>query len=88
MKMTIKHLFGMLYVCLLLSIVADFVVHLYLHPEGHFSWGRLPVYSAVYGFIGCIVIILVSRAIGHLWLLRDEDYYEKREKLFGEDIDD
>ena len=75
----------MLYGCLLLSIVAGFFVHLYLHPEGHFLWERLPVFSAAYGFIGCIVIILVSRAIGHLWLLKDEDYYEKYEKNRGEE---
>ena len=88
MKITVKHLFGVLYGCLLLSIIAGFFVLLYLHPEVHFCWERLPVFSAVYGFIGCIVIILVSRAIGHLLLLKDEDYYEKREKLLGEDIDD
>ena len=78
----------MFYVCLFFSIAAGFFVHLYLHPQGHFLWERLPVFSAVYGFIGCIVIILVSRAIGHLLLLKDEDYYEKREKLLSEDIDD
>ena len=74
----------MLYVCLLLSILAGFFVHLYLHPEVHFFWDRLPVVSALYGFIGCIVIILGSKAIGHLWLQRREDYYEKQKEVRGE----
>jgi len=73
----------MLYVCLLLSILAGFFVHLYLHPEVHFFWERLPVFSAVYGFIGCIVIILGSKAIGHLWLQKGEGYYEKQKKVRG-----
>jgi len=85
MKITVKQLFGVLYGCLLLSIVAGFFVLLYLHPEVHFYWERLPVFGAVYGFIGCIVIILGSKAIGHLWLQKKEDYYEKDEKNQGGD---
>jgi len=75
----------MLYGCLFLSIVAGFFVHLYLHPEFHFFWERLPVFSALYGFIGCIVIILGSKVIGHLWLQKEEGYYEKHEEMRGED---
>ena len=84
MKITVKHLFRVLYGCLLLSIVAGFFVLLHLRPEIHFYWERLPVFSAVYGFIGCIVIILGSKAIGHLWLQKEEDYYEKQGKVRGE----
>jgi hypothetical protein len=85
MKIMVKHLFGILLGCLFLSVIAAIWVRLYLHPEVHFSWEGLPVFSAAYGFVGCIVIILVSRAIGHLWLLKDEDYYEKNEKKQGGD---
>lgn len=84
MKITVKHLFRVLYGCLLLSIVASFFISLYLHPEIHFYWERLPNFSAVFGFVSCVVIILVSRAIGHLWLLREEDYYDKQGKVRGE----
>ena len=73
----------MLYGCLFLSITAGFFVHLNLRPEVHFFWERLPVFSAIYGFIGCIVIILGSKAIGHFWLQKKEDYYEKHEKVRG-----
>ena len=75
----------MLYGGLILSIAAGIFVHLDLHPEIHFFWESLPVFSAVYGFIGCIVIILGSKAIGHLWLQKEEDYYEKYEKNRGEE---
>jgi hypothetical protein len=87
-KITVKHLFGILYGWLFLTIIAGFFVHLNLQPEVHFFWETLPVFSAVYGFIGCIVIILGSKAIGHLWLQKEEDHYEKHEKIRGEDLDD
>jgi uncharacterized membrane protein len=83
MKVTTKSLFRLLYGCLFLSITAGFFVHLNLRPEVHFFWERLPVFSAIYGFIGCIVIILGSKAIGHFWLQKKEDYYEKHEKVRG-----
>ena len=83
MKVTTKSLFRLLYGCLFLSITAGFFIYLYLHPEVHFFWEALPVFSAVYGFIGCIVIILGSKAIGHFWLQKKEDYYEKHEKVRG-----
>ena len=79
--MTIKHLLWILYGCLFLSIVAGLWVHLYLHPEIHFSWEAFPAFSALYGFVGCIVIILGSKTIGHYWLQKNEDYYEKHEEM-------
>jgi hypothetical protein len=81
----VKHLFGILVGCLFLSVIAGLWIHLYLHPEVHFSWEAFPVFSALYGFIGCIVIILGSKAIGRLWLQRREDYYGKQKEVRGED---
>ena len=79
MKITRKHLFWILYSCLFLSILTGFLVHSYFHTHIYFFWETLPVFSAVYGFIGCIVIIVGSKAIGHYWLQKKEDYYEKYE---------
>jgi hypothetical protein len=31
----------------------------------------------VYGFAACIAIIVVSKMIGKLWLLRSERYYDR-----------
>ena len=44
------------------------------HP--HFWWQEIPVFDVVFGFIGCIMIILVSKWIGHQWLMKDESYYD------------
>ena len=80
-KITVKHLFRVLYGCLLLSVAAGIWAHLYLHPEVHFAWETFPAFSALYGFVGCIVIILGSKAIGHSWLQKDENYYEKQKEM-------
>ena len=72
-----KYLFGILYVCLAMSILAGVLVYSDDQAHNAFVWQGFPVFSAIYGFIGCILIIVVSKALGHYWLQKDEDYYEK-----------
>lgn len=61
------------YVILALTVVLDlFIPRDYVH----FFWDDIPGFSAVYGFISCILIIIVSKALGHYWLSRPEDYYD------------
>lgn len=74
-----KHLFRILYGCIALSILAGFWVNFYLRPHHYFVWENLPVFSALYGFIGCGVIILGSKALGHWWLQKKEGYYDQPE---------
>jgi hypothetical protein len=33
-------------------------------------------FFVVYGFVGCVVIIFVSKWLGRFWLQRGEDYYD------------
>jgi hypothetical protein len=84
MRITSKHLFRIFFGCLALSILGGFWVRVHLHPHLFFSWQSLPIFAALYGFVGCVIIILGSKALGHYWLMKEEDYYErqrpKREK--------
>ncbi len=41
----------------------------------HF-WEKLPIFEAVFGFLGCLLIIFVSKALGHFFLQKKEDYYD------------
>ncbi|HUV79880.1 MAG TPA: hypothetical protein VMW40_03510 [Candidatus Bathyarchaeia archaeon] len=77
-KMEMKHLFWILYVCLFVSVLVEVLLHFSPHFQAHaaFVWQEIPGFSAVYGFIGCILIIVVSKALGHHWLQKEEDYYE------------
>lgn len=74
---TMRHLFLMLYVSLFIGVLAGILVKLFLHPHVHFWWEEIPAFSAIYGFVGCVIIIVVSKALGHHWLQKEEDYYEK-----------
>ncbi|WP_049732374.1 hypothetical protein [Rhizobium ecuadorense] len=62
------------YLVLVLIVIADFLV-----PREHaeYLWDRLPGWSAVYGFFSCVLLIFVSKFLGHrAGLMRREDYYD------------
>lgn len=44
--------------------------------ESHFSFEDLPAWGSLYGLVSCVAIIVVSKLIGKLWLMRREDYYD------------
>ncbi len=54
-------------------LLSDFLVHRH-HPS--FIWDTIPGFSAVYGFVSCILIVVVSKFIGHRGLMKKEDYYD------------
>ncbi len=56
-----------------LVIVELMPVH---ESHGHHWWHLLPGFDLLYGFVGCVAIILISKAIGAAWLERPETYYE------------
>ncbi|AIY89505.1 hypothetical protein [Geoglobus acetivorans] len=64
-----------LYAIAALLITADIAYYFAAHPEHHFSW-EIPAFSAAYGFVMCILLVVVSKSIGR-FIMRDEDYYER-----------
>jgi hypothetical protein len=44
--------------------------------HSHFSFERFPAWGSLYGLVSCVAIIVVSKALGKLWLMRREDYYD------------
>ncbi len=53
------------------------VVDFFLYREHvAFLWDGIPGFSAFYGFISTVLIILVSKFVGHVWLMKPEDYYD------------
>lgn len=45
------------------------------HPYPH-AWDHIPLFYAAFGFVGCVLIILVSKALGKRFLQKPEDYYD------------
>jgi hypothetical protein len=62
-----------LVVIFLFEVLVVNVLHLG-HP--HFGFEEFPGFGSLYGLISCVLIIVVSKLIGKLWLMRPEDYYD------------
>lgn len=61
------------YFLLVASVVAGFFI-----PREHVEhfWEKIPGFHAVYGFVACVAIIVVSKFLGKHWLMKREDYYD------------
>jgi len=60
-----------------ISCGVSILIGLFFLPEHpHFWWEQIPVFDAIFGFLGCIVIVLGSKALGHRGIQKDEDYYD------------
>jgi hypothetical protein len=46
-----------------------------LHDPYH-GWNSIPAFFALFGFIGCILIIFFAKSLGKLFLRKGEDYYD------------
>lgn len=61
---------------LIIAIILDVLV-----VSGHvhfvFPWSYVPGFFSFFGFLGCLAIIYGAKLLGHYWLQRDEDYYDK-----------
>ncbi len=65
-----KLLYLLAAICALL-FMADFVVHRHVvHP-----WEALTGFFAVFGFVACVVLVLLAREMRKV-VMRREDYYE------------
>lgn len=67
-------------ICALL-VALDFIVH--RHTE--FRWEGLFGFYPLYGFVGCVALVVVAKWM-RTFLMRPEDYYDREElKSVGEE---
>ncbi len=61
-----------------LSLVVVFASDFFVHREhAEYIWDKIPGWGAFYGFVSCVIIILVSKFIGHQGgIMKREDYYD------------
>ncbi len=78
-----KRLFWRLYaLALFLSLILDGVWLSFSAFHYHFEFQYLFQFFALFGFLGCMVLILIAKGIG-FFIVKDENYYflrSKREK--------
>ena len=66
------------YISLAVIAIAEFGLPRLLHDEhAEFWFEDLPAWESFYGLISCIVIIVGSKILGKVWLMRREDYYDR-----------
>lgn len=56
----------------IISLIVEFTL---LADYASHWWNHIPAFYAIWGFIGCAVIIYVSKWLGKLFILSDEEYY-------------
>jgi hypothetical protein len=44
--------------------------------RAHFWFEDIPAWGSIYGLVSCLLIIIVSKLLGKLWLTRPENYYD------------
>ena len=65
------------YVGLALVALAETLLPLIFHGEHrHFSFESWPAFGSFFGFISCVVIVVASKILGKVWLMRRENYYD------------
>lgn len=62
---------------LALLVVLDAIPGLVDKEHAHTSAEHWPAFWAVFGFVGCAVLILVSKWFGHAGIMQREDYYDE-----------
>ena len=50
------------------------------HVHVEVPWSHIPAFFSLFGFIGCLAIIFGAKLLGHFWLQRGEDYYDKNDE--------
>ena len=60
------------YVICGILVVTDFIVHRHIYHD----WENVPAFYAIYGFIGCVALVLIAKLMRKV-LMREEDYYDK-----------
>jgi hypothetical protein len=65
------------YVALAALALGEIVIPRLFHGDhAHFWFENLPAWGSLYGLISCVLIIVVSKLLGKLWLSRPENYYD------------
>jgi len=63
------------YVVLALLVIID-ATPVVDKSHAHTAMEHLPGFWSVFGFVACVVIIIVSKWYGHLGIMTREDYYD------------
>ncbi|WP_299793129.1 hypothetical protein [uncultured Shewanella sp.] len=70
----VKRILYLLYACCALLVALEFVIHRHVYH----SWENLIGFYPIYGFVGCVILVLIARWM-RTFLMRSEDYYDRND---------
>ena len=70
----VKKMKFLFYVVLVVLVGVDATMH---KEHVHFPFEALPGFSALYGLLSTVLIIVVAKGIGHAFLMKPENYYSR-----------
>lgn len=73
LRENLKTLKIVMIVYLTVLVVFDFFLS---REDAHYIIDKIYAYWAIFGTVGCFVLIKFSKGIAHMFLAKDEDYYE------------
>lgn len=59
-----------------ISCIMLLIVDLFIHKHGHFSFEEKPEFFAVFGFVSCVILVLVAKYGLRKIAKRKEGYYD------------
>ena len=71
LKLVVRVCFGLLAALILVDAL------LVNKEHAHTGLERLPAFWSIFGFVGCVVIIIGSKWFGHAGIMMREDYYDE-----------
>jgi hypothetical protein len=75
-----KHLKGVIRLslaALALLVALDAIPGLVNKEHAHTAVEHFPAFWSAFGFVACVLIIIVSKAFGHAGIMQREDYYDE-----------
>lgn len=68
----VKRVLYTFFTCVVLLLFVD----LFYHKHAYFPWEEAFGFYSVYGFVACVVLVLVSKFVLRPMVMRKEDYYD------------
>jgi len=68
----VKTLLKIFFATCFFLFVVDFVVG----KTAHMPWEEWPGFYAIYGFVACVILVLLAKYVLRTLVKRDEDYYD------------
>jgi hypothetical protein len=64
-----------------LALVLVLTLLAQLKAHAHYWWEEVPAFFAIFGFLGCLLIIFGAKYLGKFLVSKDPDYYKEEDDV-------